>query len=557
MFQIFELPHFADTGFVIEAAWTSEMSKESPDWPRVEEVLRNAWHLATEEWHHRAMAVSAARGISIVLDEHCGDRTGAESIIALAKERFSGCHELDDQLANIFYHHGEYEAALTLSQTALSMEGDARDCRARDPFAFRRAGISAMKVGQAELATKMFVRGAYWAEAMELLHTQTGLHFDAAYCAFKAGLFELMLSQIIKGLSGIGGHPDPEKDFLGFALQKLAGFVVLWILNTVNNQGSDQIDEPVAGCCSNPDFHKGIKDLPRSPYEITLTHAIELEDTLRLNPVCEELYSPTLLASRFPVVKMKLSTLRVNRAFRKLEFANLPDLLWKWQQTFWEAKAQQVSGQGPLEEFRGTVNPSELSARLALEYLLLCSLSLRSLKGQSLDACLEEWNRSVASSAGADYLTPIVERVAEWANVSVATARMLMRNESEEGFRRLGAAISLLAIQGLSPDETAYAQIATMVWLKDTDARFALEESLSGFSKLYSAPWEKYAQTPAILINPRITVPQLQRLAQDQDDGARKLNELLQTASVACNVRVPSEIANWLKQVAQKNVRHR
>ncbi len=290
---------------------------------------------------------------------------------------------------------------------------------------------------------------------------------------------------------------------------------------------------------------------------MTLAHAIELEDATRLSPACEELYGQTLLASRFPAIKMKLSTLSVQRAFRKRKFSNLPILLWTWQQTFWEAKAQQESGQSPLEEFHGAVRPAELNARLGLEYLLLMALSLRHLAGESLDSLLKKWSNSVASSSGMAYLAPIVAKVGEWANVSVATARLLMINESVEIVSRLGAAISLLSRQGLSPNDTAYAQMATILWLKDTDARLALEESLGSFSELFSSSWKRYAQTPAILINPRLTVPELQRLAWDRDEGARKLYQLLQVASSACRVRAPSVMIDWLKEVAQKDQCHK
>lgn len=545
MLKAFERQSVAGSGFIFESAWISAEPAGKSSWALVVDVLRTGWHLAAQEWGHRAMATSAARSISIVLDEYLNDRSGAEEIIALTKERFSGCPELDDQLANIFFRHNEHEKAVALIETALTMKDDDRAPQIKDPFAFRRAGISAMKVGRIELAAKMFVSGAYWAEKIGLHYIQAGLYFDAAYCAFEARSFELMRDQLVLGLPAIAGRPDPANDFRGFALQKLAGAVVLWMLNEAKNAEPVESGEPQVGCCSNPDLYQRLKDLPSTPYEITLANVIELEDVLRLDPKCEGLYSSTLLVSRFPVARLKLSTRQIKKAFRKREFTNLPDLLWVWQRAFWEAKAQQENGQGPLEEFNGVVDPAPPNARLGLEYLLLGALALR-LQAGDLGTCLEGWRLSVKSGEGAGYMGPVVAEVARSVIGDFAAAREVMLNNAAAGVCRIGAAISLLSIGGFSPDESAYAQLVILDFLRNSDAQFALEESTGGFSEMFSSLWAEHIKTPAALVNPRLTVPELQEIVRDPDDGARKLRRLLVAGSAACRVSIPAGVLAWL-----------
>ena len=177
-----------------------------------------------------------------------------------------------------------------------------------------------------------------------------------------------------QGLEGLTGQPDPETEFNRFALQKLAGHVVLCIRDEVASDDDNRQAEPILGCCSNPDYDSKIKLLPRSPAELTIVHVIELEHRLGMALTTKSLFAPILRASRMPVADMKLTLIDLEQVYRQRRFGDLPVTLEAMKASLERARTQRRMQQNVLEAFQGQVEPQD-HIQLGTEYFLLCALT--------------------------------------------------------------------------------------------------------------------------------------------------------------------------------------
>ena len=294
MLSVVEMPYFVEHTFIVEGAWIGEFKKENPDWNRAVQVLKRTMTLA-KEWNLIHLGISSVKALSIVFDEHLNDRQAASNILSDGEKLFGGAALLDEQLANISFRHDDLSLALSIWEKILATEDVNQFNKVKDPFAFRKAAITAGKLGDYEQAFFLFYRGGEWATREGLTHTASGLLFDAAYAAYKCEHFDKMCEVMTRGFGELIGRPDPEGEFRRFALQKLAGYVVLWIRTSIVDGKIDEI-EPVLGCCSNPDYDLGIKTLPRAPAELTFAHIVEIENRLSLTSATRKKFGSSLIS---------------------------------------------------------------------------------------------------------------------------------------------------------------------------------------------------------------------------------------------------------------------
>lgn len=540
------LPYFVDYSFIVEGAWVGEFKKENPDWTNVIRVLERTRTLA-KEWNVTRLGLSAAKALSIVFDEHFNNREAAVAALEDGRKLFGDAPLLDEQLANIHYRHDEPDAALKIWEKSLAVQQDAPSSQVRDPFAFRKAAIAAGKAGDFSRAAELFLRGSHWAQDGGMKHTASGLLFDAAYAFYQANKVDQMCLAMRQGLGELIGQPDPETEFNRFALQKLAGHVVLWIRNEVISDDDNRQAEPVLGCCSNPDYDSKIKRLPRSPAELTVVHVIELEHRLGMALSTKALFASILQVSRMPVLEMKLAFVELEQVYRQRRFGDLLAALEAMRASLERARAQHRMQQNVLEAFQGQVEPQDRT-QLGTEYFLLCALTAQVLSGGSADSLISVWKERSEKSHSGRYANAIDNLVAAVAAASEG-AGYILRNASRDAFSRIVAAHIILVSPPTAPDLSAYAQAAYIAWLSRTDIKTALREILPVLSASFAKTWEHHLAQTALLSNPRLTVPDIQAALAYQPNGPEKIWQILRAASAATGVRVPPETLKWLQDI--------
>lgn len=540
------LPYFVNYSFIIEGAWVGEFKKENPNWTNVIRVLERTKTLA-KEWNATRLGLSAAKALSIVFDEHFNNREAAVAALEDGRKIFGNVPLLDEQLANIHYRHDEPDAALKIWEKSLAVQQNASSSQVRDPFAFRKAAIAAGKAGDFSRAAELFATGSHWAQDGGMKHSASGLLFDAAYALYKAKKFDQMCLAMRQGLGELIGQSDPETEFNRFALQKLAGHVVLWIRNEVASDDDNRQAEPVLGCCSNPDYDTKIKQLPRSPTELTIVHVIELEHRLEIALSTKPLFASILEASRMPVLEMKLTLIELEQVYRHRRFGDLFAALEAMKTSLERVRAQHRMQQNVLEAFQGQVEAQDC-IQFVTEYFLLCALTAQVLSGGSADSLISVWKERNEKSHSGRYTDAINNLVAALSATSDGAGHIL-ENASRDAFSRIVAAHVILSAPPTVPDLSAYAQAAYITWLCRTDVKATLKEILPVLSASFAKTWEYHLLQTALLSNPRLTVPDIQTALVYQPDGPERIRQILCAASAATGVRVPPETLKWLQDI--------
>lgn len=342
-------------------------------------------------------------------------------------------------------------------------------------------------------------------------------------------------------------EPDPETEFNRFALQKLAGHIVLWIRNEVTGDDDNRQAEPVLGCCSNPDYDSKIKELPRSPAELTIVHVIEVEHRLGMALSTKPLFASILQMNRMPALEMKLALIELEQIYRHRRFGDLLAALEAMKASLERARAQQRMQQNFLAEFRGHVEPQD-RMQMGTEHFLLCALTAQLLSEGSADDVIRAWKQSSDTAYSGRYTNAINNVVAAVAATSDC-AGYVLRNATCDAFSRIVAAHIILVSSPTAPDLSVYAQAAYITWLSRTDGKIALKEIVPVLSSSFAKTWEHHLSQTALLRNPRLTVPDIQAALAYQPDGPEKIRQILRAASSATGVRVPPESLNWLQDV--------
>jgi len=380
-----------------------------------------------------------------------------------------------------------------------------------------------------------------------LKHTASGLLFDAAYAFYRAKKFEQMFAALREALGELLGEPDLESEFRRFALQKLAGHVVLWIRNEVTNEDNNLLEEPVLGCCSNPDYDSSIKYLQRSPAELTISHVVELEHRLGMPLSTRALFAANLQASRIPALEMKLAVIELEQFYRHRQFGDLLSAHEVMKASLERARAQRRMEQNVIESFQGQVEPQD-RIKLRAEHFLLCALTAQIVSGGSADGLIDIWREHNEKSHSGVYTDAINNLVRVIATTS-EDAGYILRDAGRDAFSRVVAAHVILTSPPTAPDLSAYAQVAYLTWFFQTDVRFALREILPVLSASFAKTWEHHISQTALLVNPRLTVPDIQSALAYQPDGPGKIRRILLAASAATGVQVPPEILKWLQDI--------
>ncbi len=180
--QMLDWPFVRDLGAFVHTGWVAEANSDTPVW--------NGWLEAFD----RALAVctrcklpfygaQVARAKSIVLSEYAGDMKGGYTALDDAVELYGPSAVIEEQRINLIGQSGAHAQALAAWDANIARFGPQA---VTDPFAFRRAAISAGKIGQFERAASLFEEGVkQLVEGFE--ETRVGLLVDAAYCALRAG----------------------------------------------------------------------------------------------------------------------------------------------------------------------------------------------------------------------------------------------------------------------------------------------------------------------------------------------------------------------------------
>lgn len=173
--SILEWPLVQTMGAFVQSAWAANHENTS-EWNPWLELFDRIEGYAERRGSQR-FGREAAKGKSIILSEFVNDREGALSAIDVAEQRFGRSSVLDEQRANVLFQREDDERVLEI-WAGLVKNADAH--AVVDPFAYRRAAISASRLGRRADSIATFRAGANCVEPEGFALTRFGLLVDCA-----------------------------------------------------------------------------------------------------------------------------------------------------------------------------------------------------------------------------------------------------------------------------------------------------------------------------------------------------------------------------------------
>jgi hypothetical protein len=182
--SILDWPLVQTMGAFVQGAWAAS-HETTKDWTPWIDVFTTIEDYAVRRGAHR-FGREAAKGKSIVFTEYMNDREAGIACLDAAEVVFGRATVLDEQRANVLFQTEDDEEVLKIWQRLLK-SADAH--AVVDPFAYRRAAISAYRLGRRADAIDSFRAGANCMAPEGFALTRFGMLVDCA-------LVELQDSQI-------------------------------------------------------------------------------------------------------------------------------------------------------------------------------------------------------------------------------------------------------------------------------------------------------------------------------------------------------------------------
>ena len=168
-------------GAVVQSAWAAVHESVS-DWnPWIalfDEILDYARRRGSPRF-----GVEAAKAKSIILCEHLNQQEGALTVLRDAQSWFGPSALLEEQRANVLFQGRNDQQVLEIWERLTAEASTVL----KDPYAWRRAAISASRLGRFAEAAHLFLRGADALEQGGFELTRFAMRADAALCEHHAG----------------------------------------------------------------------------------------------------------------------------------------------------------------------------------------------------------------------------------------------------------------------------------------------------------------------------------------------------------------------------------
>lgn len=180
--SILEWPVVQAMGAFVQSAWTAQ-HEAITNWEPWLALFDRVESYATEHQSPR-FGREAAKARAIVLTEYLGRPSDALEVLDQATERYGDSPILQEQRANTLFQAKDDTAVLKIWHGILA---NPRNSVALDPFAYRRAAVSAARLKRWEEAEQLFVAGSKTVGSVSTEPTRFGLRADAALMRASSG----------------------------------------------------------------------------------------------------------------------------------------------------------------------------------------------------------------------------------------------------------------------------------------------------------------------------------------------------------------------------------
>lgn len=260
-----------------------------------------------------------------------------------------------------------------------------------------------------------------------------------------------------------------------------------------------------------------------------------------------------LEASNNAIVGFRLGILRLERTIKSGKLNAVADGIYDLQVAIWRsavAKKAESAESNLWAEFAVDMDVSNLPLNLSdIKWLFLTALTLRTITKGSAVALANEWDTELRDRPRAEDFKAIITGLVPNFAFSAAAAYSVMR-AIPTTHANIGAAAKFLASDQRNPRDTLYAQAALLCWFQHSPAKMTFDYSLDAFYAAFSNQWRQHISTPALLVNPRMTIPMLESAIGSKEPTAKKMLNLLLAGCAACHASIPPELISGLEKLS-------
>lgn len=254
---------------IVKAVWIKEKGREGFDAAAYAERCE-ALSLRLDALGERAFAIAATSCTAVNLSEDLAQHEAALALLDEAEKRFGPDYLLTRGRAGIHFTIGDHRRQLeeVARLPYLARENGAIEAA----YLMREIAIAHGSLEEWDRSAHFFSDAAHQArasgvEAMKLM--AIGLVADEAVVLWRAGHGTEALRRLDAALTQLG-DVDPTLGFRQRALHRLVRFAGFWMYAEERKlkKSIPGIEaDMVIGCCSNPNPHRGLDELPEGPPE--------------------------------------------------------------------------------------------------------------------------------------------------------------------------------------------------------------------------------------------------------------------------------------------------
>ena len=512
--------------------WLTEHRKEAPNWTRYRTVVERVYSTA------RRLDITglaqAAAGIAVrVTDEDLNDIDAAIAFADKFVEELGEYPALLNARARIHSRRGEDSEACALWRAAIPAWHAEEDDLAPS-YACRDAALAAARLNDWALAAQFLSEGARRTSAAEQEAFYAGLLVDAGFAFWKSENNEAALQNFVAGVELMDRMEDRAKTEPVRSLRRRAGHALMWVSAATDGRLPAQFSEPPAAFCSNLDpLPEPVPSL--APFDFILENLVRFEQLATNNDEFWARYRMRLRGSAYGAVRVTHAELSVRRDLAKLAIDELLSAAVDQIESLILAQHHRDAGTGVQEPLHtnGNVQIEEKHVELIRGLMLYGAYALAA-RGH-LDALpIERWRQDAVTRGLAGSIDPFL-RTADAILISkTVSAWEAFRAPSEGRWESQHlAALALSLLEETDPNQMIYAHAHLVAHLLSFSNRDLVA---SDFAAIVSQAWQRLAERPFQLRNPRYSVPRIQAAINSPASGWEKSKEILKAVLDAVSI---------------------
>lgn len=518
-----EWPPVQDLGAFVQGSWAAK-HEETQDWEPWVALFERINEYAKRRASPR-FGKEAAKARATILTEYLGRSEDALIVLDQADAAFGSSAVLLEQRANVLFHRQDDQTVLKIWSQLTS--GPASKATL-DPFAYRRAGVSAARLKRWGDAEQIFLAAVNSITPGSFDLTKFGLKVDAALTISLSGNQITAARILAEAVLTLPSEAADEGDTRWDAVQRMTVEVCRVIKKTYWKQdGAESRIRP--GDASSP-ILKAPKVEPgqAARTEMTRAQVLLLATTLGVGPSSITNELETLAGSRYLLVRWFASQARLALSYAGNAGSGFIRALVDFETATADLSTKQESLK-PLEPDTGpapnlTVLPERWFGLLVAG--IVCS-------GPNLIAHLERWLDESRKELGDDAaLTNAIQLVLDGASRPAEFLETTVRDTANPGTVRCGAAAKLLLNMPVA-SKTLQLE-AFLASAAVSDESVARQELFNlHAARRFAGAWRAHAENRFQFSSPHTSVPALLLAVDDVEAGSGTFRRLLQAAANA------------------------